>query len=446
MKLRLDPDLRERLLDSALFMAALAWFWFWRPHGFFGGDSEIMDRRIHEGMWFYKREPLCVAAMQLAHRILHPQFHWPPALSISLVSSIAGAAAVVILRRYWMDKPHPWLSLALCLSSGYVLLFHGAVESYALPTCMLALWILAIDRVEAGKWPHYLLGLIVAGMMWFHLVAAFLVPALVLGFLLQFRTALREWRYWLLSTLLVVGLWVFIRYHAVGEGVTGGSFRRAFVHSAEQEFGPFFTLRHLEIKLYFLWMATQVTLPLALLQTWKERRDPRTLQIALLLVCGLVFLIVFHPDCGKRDWDLFMLPSLPAAVLAAQFVVGSGLRFVLSGMWFAVAAAVWLVHVPVWADLPHRGLAEVRVLNVPTHKIDDLEMFVNDRHHLHEELIRLRGGCHTFELRYKGKRPRWKVVCVEPGDKVELRMPEDSVPSPPYPSFVPKRFSWEDGP
>ncbi|MCA9428208.1 MAG: hypothetical protein KC994_24220, partial [Candidatus Omnitrophica bacterium] len=122
------------LIASGVFILSLLWFWFWRPYGYYGGDSEFLDRQVNNGLWFRKREVLAVAAMQLSRQIFTLQFDWPVSWSISMVSCLAGSVSVTLAWLLCRNEDRGALRFILILTSGYILLYHGSVESYALPT------------------------------------------------------------------------------------------------------------------------------------------------------------------------------------------------------------------------------------------------------------------------------------------------------------------------
>jgi hypothetical protein len=421
---KLEATARAKIgTHLALFLLAFLWFWFWRPYGFYGGDSEFLDRQIGAGFWFRKREPLAVAAMQLCHQLTSPLWGWPVSWAISLASCLAGAAAVVILWKLCRGRENARLTFALTLASGYSLLFHGSVESYALPTCLLAVWILAIRKIEEGKWPAGWIGVVFAAMAWCHTMALCLVPALALTAWLHRDTWRKDAPYWSLGFLLAVGLYVFTDVLHIGEGAGFDTLPQMFRDSGPKEYGPLLSLKHIEIKACFLWLATHLTLPAALAWVWKKPHDAETIQIAALSACALAFLVLFHPDAGYFDWDLFLFPSLPVAVLAARFVAASPRRNLFAAVWVTAFLSLWLPRIPVWAQLRDRGLAEVTLLNVP----NDRRILLDDRHPVATPTFKVQGGWHTVSLLKHGERTRWKAFEAVPGRQVNLRLPEGSV-------------------
>ncbi len=408
-----------------LFTVAFAWFWFWRPYGFYGGDSEYLDRQIDGGLWFRKREPLAVAAMQLSRLLLQPVTLWPTALCISFASCVAGAVAVVVLWELCREAKSPIHLFILTLASGYALLFHGHIEAYALPTCLLAVWVLAIHRAAQGRSSSGAPALAFAGMAWCHTMALCLSPALLLTAWVHRGRLRRDWRAWGLAGLAFAGLYVFTDVLQMGHGPGFENLPALLSGTGPKEYAPLLSSKHLAVKAHFLWVATHVTFPFALVAVWRTRGHGETLQVAGLVVCGLAFLILFHPDAGYLDWDLFLLPSLPIAVLGARYVAASPRLAFLTILWIAGFLAVWLPRTPVWARLSERGLAEVEIVNFPP----QAALKLDDRGHIRRATFKVQGGTHSVSVLQRGERTRWRVFFAAPGERLRIRLPEGSAPA-----------------
>jgi len=424
---KLDKRLPQVALCFGVFVVSLAWFWFWRPCGFYGGDWELVERAILQGEWFMNRELLSTAAMQLSRRLVCPLFGWPVSWAISLVSCLAGAVTAAVLWKIVQTWEHPVSAFFLALCSGYALLFHGAIESYALPTCFLALWIWVVQGVEERGWPSWLLPICFAGMICFHLVASFFLPALCLSFWIYRRRILKqEWRYWAGAMAVAAGVYLFTDVLKIGRGYGFEGAWEDYMAPGKENFGPLLSCSRLGIIFYFLWMGTLITLPLALAEVLKRRSDTFTLQVGTLALCGLGFVFTFHPDLGYEDWDLFLLPSLPLAVLGARFAAASPRRAAFATVWVAAFLCVWFPRIPVWADLPHRGLARVAIRNLPA----DSEVKIDDRYPVEENQLLVQGGMHTLSVRKPGYRVRWRSFLVSPGDSILISLPQADLPGP----------------
>lgn len=415
---------RRYLVDLLVFLLAFSWFWFWRPYGFYGGDSEYLDRQIEQGIWFRKREPLAVAAMQLSNQMVKPVLGWPTPWCISLTSCFFGAVGVVVLKRLCQRLPNPQLTLALLLSSGYLLLFHGHVEVYALPTLLLAIWILAIHKTEACEWESGSLMLAFTGMAWCHTMAIALFPALLAGFLINRQRIHQEWRLWVLGLSLLAGLYVFTDILHIGHGPGFETLPQFLDTSVPKEYAPLLSLKHLKIKAEFLWIGTHLSLIAAVAWIRCSGMDRVTIQVMCLAVCSLGLWFFLHPDAGEMDWDLFLLPSLPVAYLGARYVVSCRWKAACSVLWFTAFISIWGARIPVWANLSQRGLAEVTLEGYT----EGLRLKLDDRYEIVSSTIKVQGGIHTISRLASGERTRWRGFIASPGDDLRVRVPEPTVP------------------
>ena len=425
---------RRFLVACIVMVLSFCWFWFWRPYGFYGGDSEFLDRQVNGGLWFRKRELFAVAAMQICRQIFTLHLGWPVGWSISLASCLAGTFSVVLAWWMYSEKKEGIRELLLVLCSGYLLLYHGTIESYALPTAILMLWIYSIDRVAKNKWPTYTIAFSFVLMAWCHLMAFFLFPSL-LATVWFYREQIRkkDWPFWFLAAVLGGWLYVFIDVLQIGQG-EGFGFRDLFYHThmpGTKDTGTFLTLQHLKIKLYFLWVSTHITLPFALMGFWKERGNPFVVQVGGMLVGALVMVVFFHPDCGYDDWDLFLLPSLPAAVLGARCVVQMKWRNGISVIWVLAFLSLWVPRIPVWARLSERGLATVELSPFP----GDRQVYWVHGESQHYYLVpdstfRVPGGTHKIAVKKRGYVTQFESFEVHPGDQIELTVPIKDIEVP----------------
>lgn len=312
--------------------------------------------------------------------------------------------------------------MALVLTTGHVLLYHGSIESYALPTAVLMLWIYAIHRVDRGEWPTAAIPFSFALMVWCHLMALFLLHSLLVSaWVYRDRVFRKDFSHWVLAGLAAFMVYVVMHPLRVGYG-QGIEIGDLFFHQQGpevDEVGNFFTWEHLQIKSYFLWLGTHLSLPFAAAAVWRGRWRPVPMQIGAMLAGALGFLVFFHPDCGYLDWDLFLLPSLPAAVLGAELVASSRGRYWISVLWVAAFLSIWLPRIPEWTRLSERGLARVVITNHP----GDREVLFDGRYEVRNGEFYTQGGPHRLEVRKRGYRTYFKDFEVAPGDDIEIEVP-----------------------
>ncbi len=410
------------------------WFWFWRPYGFYGGDSEYLDRQINGGLWFRKRELFAVAAMQLSRQFLTLQFGWPVSWSISFVSCAVGSLSVLLAWLMYKGREESLLGFFLVVSSGYLLLYHGSIESYALPTFVLMLWIFSIDRVHRRAWPTYTIAFSMVLMAWCHLMALFLFPSLMISAWI-YREQIRrdELVYWIVAAIIGAWLYVFIDVLQYGQG-QGFGFWDLFYHTdmpGTEETGTFLTAEHFQIKLYFIWVATHITLPFALFTCLRYRSDPFVLQVGGMLFGSIAMVVFFHPDCGYDDWDLFLLPSLPAAVLGALGVHRLPWRSVVAILWVLAFLSLWVPRIPSWARLSERGLAEVEIINFPS---DRTVYWVHGEtthyYKVTSPTFWPQGGAHRIAVEKPAYVTQFEDFEVSPGDQIDILAPIKDIEVP----------------
>jgi len=424
-----SPERKRIARNVFIFVTAFFWFWFWRPYGLYGGDSEVLERSIYHGEWSMKREPVTATIFQLSHQILSRCLGWPVRNAISFVSCLAGAAGGLVLWHLTRDFRKPNLTWILLLCSGYILTFHGHIEVYAVPTALIAAWILAVQRVDKGLWPNWTIPVFFMVVSITHLFGLFILPSLLLGaYFYRAKMTLRDRLTWLECVVAIPILYMMVGYwdNKDGNGMGGMIVDALTGASANESFLPLYSVKHIAIKGYFLWIGTGVALPFAIWGAIRNRSNPVTLQVAVMAGMALVFLALLHPDLGYNDWDLFLFPSLPVAYLAAPVVAESTRWLVLSTLWIGIFINIWLPRIPLWANIPERGLAEVRIENLP----NEGRVRLDDRYPVEKDRLWVGGGMHSLSIWRHGERIRWKVFQVHPGDRINIRLPEGRAPGP----------------
>jgi len=210
-------------------------------------------------------------------------------------------------------------------SGGYMLMFFGYVENYALFTVAMMLFGLMgllICRGLASKWWSIPI-LVVASCL--HIFGFLLVPGTL--YLLFRETSLatglsafcsRRWRYMLLGGMLILGaLYVYLYSHY-------RFFTFAFLPVLPDRFTVegdwLFSFKHIT-DVANLMMILLPGLPV-ILTAWfhlpvKETvRPPEVRFLIALLVPSLIAIYCFNPGIGMpRNWDLFSIVGVPLALL-----------------------------------------------------------------------------------------------------------------------------------
>jgi hypothetical protein len=321
---RVASRLRPSIL-ILVFLLSSSVFFVLRHHGRPGADSGEMILIIsgYAEPVFYFRSPLTVLVHQYAYRLLS-QFGWGPADTIGLCSAIAGGFYVVTL----LLLSRHLLFLIFNLSAGVVFIFLGHVENYAWVNLLLALYFYQSREYLAGRCGLFRPTLAYVGACLFHMLALFYLPA---WFYLLLKVERRDgaWRIHIAPQrteverilLLFIGAALFLALGALAAPVILGLdvHRSRFVplfHNPNptRYFFTMFSLGHARMLLHFILMASPLGIPLLIALAWRIRGKWQTFLLVAFL-CGFAFAILWHPDMGKNDWDLFSTWAIPLDIL-----------------------------------------------------------------------------------------------------------------------------------
>jgi len=222
-KWRLDAALASERLTRApsstvlrpafLFTGALLVFWLFRARHLLLGDGLVLSRSILQPQSFHPLEPLGIFAQQIWCSWTAPWFRaigfaerdlaWH---ALALGSAVCGALFVVvadaIVRQLHRAAHLPEeavaatnLALLVLLGQGYMQVFFGYVENYALVMLAMAYYAWCALSYLNGRGPllPVILSCLIA--MTVHLSAAALLPSLALVIAIGFRTR-RERSFW----------------------------------------------------------------------------------------------------------------------------------------------------------------------------------------------------------------------------------------------------------
>lgn len=266
----------------------------------------------------YYRSILTVWIHSLMYRCLFPLGidAWN---AISISSSLAGAIAIVGL---WRLKPNVWF-LVINIMSGSFLVFVGHVENYAWVNTFLIWSFLEIQRwLDNGErlWPATVC-LMLACLS--HMLAIFYVPAFVYVLWKNRRYPPMEI---LIPVLCLTGLISILSLTVQLLGTDNGLNRLVplFHTWAKNHHFTFLSLAHFEILFHFHHRTAFLLIPLELPLLYYLRKEIDTLFLRFLfacVICGLVWTTIWHPDWGRRDWDLFGQFGIPLHVLLGLLVV-----------------------------------------------------------------------------------------------------------------------------
>lgn len=315
------------------------------------GDAYILVKAIphpEARLTYTWQAPLDVFLHAKAWQLGHRSFGWPDPIPVYLIISVlAGVAFVWALLRLstWLgrDRAERVLTVGLVLTLGLMQLFFGYIENYTLVAVGVLIYAWLALRAARGEinlvWPATVLAIAHAT----HPASIVLAPSLAYLAWLQVNRVPREgrrlasWRA-LVSivapyTLVFIGVMALMTAGGHGVGALlgadapGGGDRSWFVPlfrtSTRWEHYTMFSMGHLTDIVNEQLLVAPALLPglaLAAIFAWGRlpRRDPAFRVLGLLTALFLLLILTWNPDYGgQRDWDLFSLASIPAALWLA---------------------------------------------------------------------------------------------------------------------------------
>ena len=370
-----------RLAASAL---AVVPFYLFRIVHTRWGDAYILVNAIAHPevrLTYTWMAPLDVFLHAKTWAVGHGLWGWPDAApAYAFWSCIAGGAFVWVLlgMAHWLgrDRTERWLTVGLVVTLGTMQLFFGYVENYVIVAVGILVYLWLGLRALRGEIPLLWAAGVLALTHAFNPSTLFIAPSLLylawrspLAFPGQDATHPRSFGRGLAAATLpylAVGLGVIAFMTAGGHGIAallgadapGGGDHRWFVPllrtTTRWEHYVMFSLGHLidianEQMLAAPVVCASLVLAAALACQRLPGRDP--VFRFLLLVSGLflVLILTWNADFGgQRDWDLFSLASIPAAVLAAYTLprVLPERRALVQAGWALVVAQAY--HTLAW--------------------------------------------------------------------------------------------------
>ncbi len=290
-----------------------------------------LDLFLHSQFWQWLHAPLGWADATEAYRLLSP-----------VAGMLYLGAAVSVARRL---HPTPrWLTFGLLTSLGVMQLFFGYIENYSFAAAGILLylgWGLAALQDEQPLW---LAATALAVTNALHPSTVILLPSLLyIGWIVQQRN--KSPRFVVLSIglpLTLVGLATIGLMEAGDHGIAallstdrpGGGDARFFVPlwttTTRWEQYTMFSWLHLRDLLNQQLLVAPVVLPaLLIIGPWlfsphhSQVAPPRKVDATLFFLASAtlghwLLIWTWNPDYGgQRDWDLFSLAAIPAALLLA---------------------------------------------------------------------------------------------------------------------------------
>jgi tetratricopeptide (TPR) repeat protein len=327
------------------------------------GDGQLHARELAGGVWdSHPRMNRAPLVFWLIHSIYHHTSELITPVDVyAWFSRLSGLVFLVLsgmISRAWAeDRFHSTILFLLLVSQGYVQLFFGYVETYAILFPAMSAYLLLCDHAQRGRVPVYVPAAVLGLMVPLHFVTLAVFPALLWvawarpseG--LQSRTISSLGVLALpavtLLTLNLIGLGPGSLVYSEPGSHTIPLFGDLLVHHPHR----LFSFGHIvQILNQYALVAPATLICIGLLATGFDRHDPR--DVMLLLAAGplVVFTVLFNPAIGAfRDWDAFALPALPLTLLSVRCFI----RGYSNGSSFRAAAilvvALSAVHTGAWA-------------------------------------------------------------------------------------------------
>ncbi|MBN1475563.1 hypothetical protein JXA47_02305 [Candidatus Sumerlaeota bacterium] len=295
-------------------------------------DSVEIAGFVERGPWiWYLRWPLTHLLAQALHR-------WAGlsgADALALLSSVAGALFLLTVGAIARRSP----LILITLLSGMPLILMGHIEVYAWPSLIL-LWLLLLGPLHLkGKMPLTPLVTLFGIGCLMHMLLAFYAPALVWLAVQGRRRALERGadpmriRADLAGALArIIALMVILTVMPlllISHGFDNDLERLVPLTPPEVPRSSnqvtLLSPGHLTAIGMFLAISCPAGLVLTLARVRRLWSSDAIQFSAIAALCGLVFLVLWHPDMGWRgDWDLFAHPGLAINVLAWRLWSGRG--------------------------------------------------------------------------------------------------------------------------
>lgn len=320
-------------------LAAGVLMWGYRSRTTFLGDGAFLVGNLTNFVPFQASNPVDYHLHFLLYRGLLAPAERSPVLAYSILSVMAGQVFMVAAwytARMMADTPGRRLFALLGLvSAGYVLVFFGYVESYALLYACYLFLVLAAVAFLRGRSPLWPVFAVYGLACMLHQTALLMLPGMVYlavrdyrGSNVRVRRVLRD------CAALAVPVGVMLLLLLAG-GFTIGEYL-AMLRTRSSEYGglllplwrpggySLLSPRHLLDYANALLMASPVAALLLPLVLWRFRRrnDAVANFLALAGVPLLVFFGAVDPKIGMfRDWDLFAGAMLVLTPLTVWWLV-----------------------------------------------------------------------------------------------------------------------------
>ena len=346
---------------------------------FLGDGYRLLEKLEANASHDWSRSPLSYAVIHALHDF--GQGVWQSAENTYRVSSYASGVLYVALSiatagGIGKDALQKSVALGFLLTTGYMQLFFGYVENYALYMPGLLLYLLLGVRTLQRRMPLFAPALVLGMLLAHHRAFGIFGPSLLfLGYRawLARRDRVSTWKN---ATITSAAMCCVPVCAAICLGVTGVDFKAYLGQLGDRDFLPMFenpniekqypvfSLAHiLDFLNQQLLAAPAACMALFVLRPNDVRRQPF---LALCAAVPLLFTFIASPELGAfADWDIFSLPALPLTLLTASALVDrirDRKRLFHGAFLFCGTAAL---HTALWTALNASAVSAEAPLRAP---------------------------------------------------------------------------------
>ncbi len=351
-----EPIPLRRLLLPATLAAILLMPLFWMlKNGFINSDGLLNMQSLLFGVRIMSHDEM-LSTFIITKIWESGILGFRPENSISAFSVFFGGFYVwvsVILGGRLTGKRWP-LFLILCLSSGFVQMFVGDVEFYAMVAAMTALYLLMVLEHLRGRISILLPAITLAFAISSHLLAGWLLPSFL--FLCLRSIKRKEWGKSLISVLvliLVTGL-IFVIVTDAGLPMRNLTYSHAMGSADKGTLDmlaqPSITYYASVINVLFLLFPLWLMIPLMYIYKRIEF-SPYNIFLGICLFMLLLLAFVWYLGLGPYyDWNLIATTGVPASVLVwGNLLKGSWVKGIKTAVWAlllisALHSWTWIVN------------------------------------------------------------------------------------------------------
>jgi hypothetical protein len=311
----------RRLILPAICLSLLSAvaFWFLRS-GFINDDGLFNMVSLQAGMRIIHHDEM-LSSLMITRLWQSGITGFRPEDAFSLFSVIWGAFhvfTIMLLAGRTVGRRWP-LFLAGCLSAGYIQLFVGDVEFYAMVASLVGLYLLLCLEHTRGHISLVLPCMALALAMSSHLLAGWLLPSLLVLFIRSLRAGRRaETAFSAAAFVLTTGFFFVIvsaaglPVHAITQSHAMGSADR---NTLDMLASPSLTYHSGVMNVLFLVFPFWLGLPLVLQKGWlKEQPFNQVLAVSTSML--LLLAVVWNLGLGPyHDWNLVATVGVPASIL-----------------------------------------------------------------------------------------------------------------------------------